>query len=652
MPDNETVCAGNVPLAVMPTVTDDCSAAIDIRVQLQEDTVGTTNLCNGSMLRRTWSAIDERGNESTSIQIITIEPDNEAPVANFVIMPDTVFCENSAFENWVEANLDSLRANATDNCGIRRIDKNGPSNFQDCGTILVEFYVEDTCGNLTTLTSTYTIQDTVAPVFLTTLPDTVISACALRGIDTLAVSVMDNCVDVRDIELLITETPNFVGDDCGTILLTRTYEAKDGCGNSTFLSHTITVRDEEGPEFDLPADMTVNCGIDFNDLNVLGTVSNVSDNCPSGNNSITYADSLSGVGGALVIRRFWTVTDVCENSRTKVQTINVLDSLPPAFDPPLDVDISCDDLNNLSVTGEPSMLSDNCDPAPVVTYEDIINPSAGGCTSGAGIIRRWRIEDNAGNFTTSDQEIRIQDDFPPIFVRSAMDMNVSCLDTTRVEMVFDAWVARMGDAFAMDNCTADSNLVWIAYNTGTTDTPSLPMETCPSDSIGIFRTQTVDFIVSDVCGNRAATRASFNVVDNVAPVFAFCPADTVLAATGNSCSANFMFIPPRVVEQCGATVGNYRRSVSANIFSDDPGNMDVPVNEVRLSFPFFPSQDFPSTSATLTLELKDIDADQAPEYFLIYLEDGTLIGRTANSNARCGNSITTLRNITSTQLVQ
>lgn len=651
-PLNETVCAGNIPEFEDLRVLDNCSSEANIQVQMSEDTIGGLDVCRGGMLRRTWTAEDESGNTASTVQIIMVEEDTEAPNPNYEIRPDTAFCENSGFSTWVSAALDSLAANASDNCGIARIDKNGPSNFRSCGTILVEFYIEDECENITTLTSSYTIQDTVAPVFVESLPNITVSACDFRDVDTLAVSVVDNCVDTRDLEIVVTQVPTFLGDACGTVLLTRTYEAKDGCGNSSFLSHTITVVDEEAPEFDVPDDITVNCGIDFDDLDVLGTVDNIVDNCPSGNNTIAYEDSLSGTGGLLEIRRLWTVTDVCGNSRTKVQIIGLIDDIAPVFDPPFDISVSCGDLNNLSVTGEPAMLSDNCDPTPVVSFEDITDSGGAGCFGNGSIIRRWRIEDNAGNFTTSDQEIRIEDETPPLIIREAMDMNVDCMDTTNIGVLFEEWVTRMGDAFAMDNCTEEQDLIWTAYNTGTLDAPNLPIEDCPSDSTSIFRTQTVDFIVEDICGNSDTTTASFNVFDNVAPVFAFCPSDTTLLTVGNTCSANFMFIPPRVIESCGAIFGNYSRSVEADIFSDDPGNMDVPVNDVRLSFSFLPSQDFPFGNVSLTLELTNVDSDQAPEYFNVYLEDGTPIGRTLNSTARCGNSTTVLTDITPDQLIQ
>ncbi|NJK84107.1 MAG: hypothetical protein HC912_10210 [Saprospiraceae bacterium] len=47
-----------------------------------------------------------------------------------------------------------------------------------------------------------------------------------------------------------------------------------------------------------------------------------------------------------------------------------------------------------------------------------------------------------------------------------------------------------------------------------------------------------------------------------------------------------------------------------------------------------------------------MDGEQGPEYFNVLLEDGTVIGRTNNTPAQCGNSETIFTNITIAQINQ
>ncbi|NJK84108.1 MAG: hypothetical protein HC912_10215 [Saprospiraceae bacterium] len=173
----------------------------------------------------------------------------------------------------------------------------------------------------------------------------------------------------------------------------------------------------------------------------------------------------------------------------------------------------------------------------------------------------------------------------PLSLRKQKNRTVSCGMAVSSTVLFTEWLNQQAGAVAADNCSSVSNLTWIAYNAGTNNPPSLSEANCPQGDANIIRQQTVDFIVQDECGNRDTTSATFTVIDDIAPVFAYCPPDTTLNNLAGICSTDYVLASPVVEERCAAFSGNYNRTLTLPIFSDAPNNRDVPVNQVRLSFP-------------------------------------------------------------------
>ncbi|MEM6697181.1 MAG: HYR domain-containing protein, partial [Bacteroidota bacterium] len=297
-----------------------------------------------------------------------------------------------------------------------------------------------------------------------------------------------------------------------------------------------------------------------------------------------------------------------------------------------------------------TMVMDNCDTDPEVTREDIF--TTGSCESGGAVERVWRVTDQAGNVTEQIQRISIEDDSAPEFTTPAEDVNIDCTDAAAADTEFQAWIAAMGNAVANDNCTNPENLVWMAFNAGTTDPATLSQVGCTDPELNIDRQQAVDFVVQDECGNVNTTTATFTITDNFAPVFAFCPPDTTVLANDGSCTANFQLVPPIVTETCGTTAGSYQFSITENIQSDLPNDRSVPVNTVRLDFPVNPSSNFANDSVALRIILRNVDAEQATEFFNILAEDGTMIGQTELVATQCGTSETIFTNISSEQINQ
>ncbi|MFM9950234.1 MAG: trypsin-like peptidase domain-containing protein, partial [Saprospiraceae bacterium] len=78
------------------------------------------------------------------------------------------------------------------------------------------------------------------------------------------------------------------------------------------------------------------------------------------------------------------------------------DNTPPILVCPGDLTVSCDSINQLAATGE-ATATDNCDPAPVVTYADEV--VSGDCEWQCTVARTWKAVDVYGNESTCVQTI-------------------------------------------------------------------------------------------------------------------------------------------------------------------------------------------------------------------------------------------------------
>ena len=131
---------------------------------------------------------------------------------------------------------------------------------------------------------------------------------------------LDNCD--QTVELLVQdEAPEF---NCASdTVYTRTYSIVDACGNTTTLTRTFFLRDTTPPQFTVPADKTILCDADIADLSAMGDVTDETDNCADGLQASFSDDLTAFVNCQGYILRTWTLTDLCGNTTTKVQSIFV-----------------------------------------------------------------------------------------------------------------------------------------------------------------------------------------------------------------------------------------------------------------------------------------------------------------------------------------
>ncbi|MEE3999161.1 gliding motility-associated C-terminal domain-containing protein, partial [Tenacibaculum sp. FZY0031] len=379
-----------------------------------------------------------------------------------------------------------------------------------------------------------TVEDTVAPEFVETLPvaEITVSCDNIPVMETLTAT--DNC----DASVTVNYAEEFAGQDdaCASeYTITRTWTVQDCAGNSTSHTQVVTVEDTVAPEFveALPADTTVSC-----DAIPTAVVLTATDNCDA-SVTVNYAEEFAGQDDACAseytITRTWTVQDCAGNSTSHTQVVTVEDTVAPEFVEalPADTTVSCDAIPTAVVL----TATDNCDASVTVNYAEEFAGQDDACASEYTITRTWTVQDCAGNTTSHTQVVTVEDTVTPEFVEALpTDTTVSC-DAIPTAVVLTA----------TDNCDASVTVNYAEEFAGQDDA-------CASEYT-ITRTWTVQ----DCAGNTTSHTQVVTVEDTVAPEFVEAlPTDVTV-----SCDA----IPTAVVltatDNCDASVTvNYTEEFS------------------------------------------------------------------------------------------
>lgn len=453
----------------------------------------------------------------------------------------------------------------------------------------------------------------------------------------------DDCigVSVSNMQIESTKTNNNSCNDF-EYEIKRTWVATDDSGNTDSLFQWIFVEDNFGPNFDVPKDTTINCGEDESEVN-LGSPTNLMDDCqPITNLTISFTDVRDTINciDSIRISRTWKVEDACQSSQQKVQRIWVVDTIAPTFTLPIDTTISCESGRMPAQTGSPTMVSDNCDATITPTFVDAI--VSGACGDQLTILRTWTAQDTCGKSFSGTQTISIIDTLAPVISTTAMDTMFQC-GSDNPEILFNKWINNRGGAIATDNC--GSQVEWIAQNANSSDPVSYPSIVCDPANSNVVRERIVDFLVRDLCGNTDTTRAVFRQIDTIAPIIITCMSDFSVGNDQGMCGATVNFEPPRFTDNCFDQMQSFDLKDSSGLTSDGMfGDADVIVDTVILQLPISnPSLTVVGNSISFIFNLENVDAEIAnQEFFNIFGEDGTFLGRTEATDVQCGNSTTTI----------
>ena len=528
-PADATAACDAIPMPPLVTASDNCD--MDVEVTFNEDTFGAGN-CGNWQVVRTWTAIDNCGNETVAQQVISIS-DDAAPI--FLNMPTDVTIECD------EAVPGAMNPDVTDNCDINvdlsvddvRTDGNCIGNF----TILRTWTATDDCGNSSRATQNITALDRTPPVITFVHPfllghidgDTIMIQCDnLVLLDDEDATATDNCSPPT---IDFTEEVITAGDcavDGYFEQLLCTWTATDDCGNQTTSSVVVIVKDDTAPIFTyVPPSADLACGGNPGMDQPIAE-----DNCdPNVTITLDEQSVLGGCNGEDLIRT-WTATDLCGNTTTASQRISFTDGTPPTitlthpdFAGVASGDIITLDCSNLIQLDENAVtVTDACDDNPDVTFaEDITNnldcASLGYFTQ---MLCTWTATDDCGNVAVFEITVRLTDTEAPVLSGVPADLTLDCQDAIPPATTISA----------SDNCDND---VTVTMAVDTVD------GRCPGAKI-ITRIWTA----TDACGNTA-TGAQVITQEDLTP-----PAITILDPVVNVSCDNIPQIPtPTVVDNCG-----------------------------------------------------------------------------------------------------
>lgn len=297
-------------------------------------------------------------NVRTCTTVVSIE-DKVAPQAVCAAAPLT-FAVNANGE--VTVNASTINGNSSDNCTASgnltlSVSKNGSTfapfvlyNCSEVGTRTVTLSVSDAQGNTATCTKSVSIIDNLPPTAVA--PANVTISCTQLPYSSALVSTADNC-GTPTVTALADVQNNIVCPN--TYNLVRSWRVTDANGNSTVVSQTISVQDNQAPVFKTISSVSVNTtDADICDVavNYVLTADSLSDNCSAFANidklvsidypinNLGYVDITTPVVYTPALLQFFplgtttvrfTAVDQCGRSSSKTLAIHVLDAQGPLY---------------------------------------------------------------------------------------------------------------------------------------------------------------------------------------------------------------------------------------------------------------------------------------------------------------------------------
>ena len=498
-------CPGDI---IVPNDPGQCGAVVDFTATVTDNCPGATISCtppSGSYFPVgvnpvTCIATDAVGNADTCQFTITVN-DTEYPVAT---CPADMTVSN---DPGVCGAVVTFTASATDNCpGVAIACVQPSGSYFPVGVTTVTCTATDDAGNADTCQFTITVNDNEDPTISCPAAVTVECIHLVPLPDIGLVTAADNC-DNPPTVMHVSDVSD--GQTCPETI-TRTYRATDATGNFAECTQTITVDDTTPPTFDqtCPTDITVPC-----DSISAPAVLTASDNCDPAVDVVFTADTTAGgCAQEYTITRTWTATDACDNSTQCVQLVTVVDDVAPVITDALAM--YCNDtlVYPCNVTIDPVLpglveVEDNCDPNPVVTFEEIHHNGA--CPQEYTLEWIYTATDACGN----SSECRFWNTF--------------------VDTLAPICVVPSDQAFFL--CQASEICLPVICSDNCDDQPAMSIVSGPGslvDSMWCY-TPTADEVATitihcqDACGNFCESSFMVSFDFNTAPTIT-CPNDTMV----------------------------------------------------------------------------------------------------------------------------
>ncbi|WP_276132624.1 choice-of-anchor L domain-containing protein [Polluticoccus soli] len=439
---------------------------------------------------------------------------------------------------------------------------------------------KDAAGNMAAAEQNVSVIDATAPTL--NCPANIVvnndnNQCG--AIVSFAATATDNCDNVPVITYSKNPSTSFpIG------ITTVNVQAKDGCGNTSNCSFTVTVKDAQLPVVNAPASTTINCHASSAPA-ATGTAT-ANDNC--GVLEISHSDVSTqdaNINNAAhynyTITRTWKAIDVNNNANTSIQTITVQDVTKPGITVPVNVTLNCQDDNSTTANGT-ATGTDNCSPV-AITYNDASTQDAN--VNNAGhynyvITRTWTATDVTGNSTSADQTITVQDITKPGITVPA-NVTLNCQD--------DNSTGANGTATGSDNCSP----VAITYSDASTQNAN--MNNAGHYNYVITRTWTA----TDVTGNSTSADQTITVQDVTKPGITVPANVTLNCQDDNSTSANGTATG---TDNCSPVAITYSDASTQNANGNNAGHYNYVITRTWTATDVTGN----STSADQTITVQDV----------------------------------------------
>ena len=489
--DNGSCVATGVVLGA-PVATDNC-----VTVTVTSNAPAVFPLGTNTV---TWTAVDSHANTNTCAQLVIVR-DTQAPAitcsSNLALSTDPGRCSRSNVIHSVTFSDNCSGATLAQTAGLV-----SGATFPK-GITTNRFTVTDAGGNTNSCSFTVTVTDNEVPT-LTCPADVTVSAntnsCAATGVNLGTPPTGDNCAVASVTSNAPASYP--LGTNNVTWIVT------DTSGNPNTCTQRVIVRDTQAPVITCPASITVNAALGSCFSNVTFSVT-ATDNCVT----ITSLVSSPASGSAFPVG-VTTVTNIAVdangNSNSCTFTVTVLDNQLPAITCPSNITVnaalgSCFSNVTFSVTA-----TDNC-----VTITSLVSAPASGSAFPVGVTTVTNTAmDSHGNSNSCTFTVTVLDNqLPAITCPGNLTVSTSPGQCFRSNVTYSVTFS--------DNCPGPL----LAQTTG-----------LPSGATFLKGVTTNRFVVTDASGNTNTCSFTVTVSDNESPTIA-CPADVIVSADTNSCSA-------------------------------------------------------------------------------------------------------------------
>ncbi len=458
---------------VSPTTADNCTV-----VSVTNDAPAALPLGDTTV---TWTVTDASGNTASTTQLVTVN-DVEKPVA---IAKLGVVVELDAMGVATITGTD-IDNGSTDNCGIDTKTVS-PSSFtcSNVGANVVTLTVKDASGNVSTIDTIVTVQDTTAPTIVTQAYTAQLNAAGTVSI--LASNVNNGSSDSCGIKTMTVSPSTFTCANVGANTVTLT--VTDNNNNVSTGTAIVTVVDSV-----LPVVVTKPYTLQ---LNAAGTATLMasdvnngsSDSCGIKTMTISKSAFTCSDAGANTVTL--TVTDNNDNVQTGTATVTVVDSvLPIAITKPITVQLSAAGSVTIVAADVNNGSTDNC---AIASYT--LSKSTFTCSDIGVTTITLTATDTSGNVA-----------LPVNALVTVQDVTAPTVNTKNITVQLNA--AGIASIVPADVNNVSTDACGIASY-------SLDKTTFNCSNVG---TNTVTLTVIDINGNVSSNTAVVTVQDTVKPV--------------------------------------------------------------------------------------------------------------------------------------